>query len=51
MSDFLYVAFDAVMPTAAIYILRGGASGPCMWAKKIPLERARTLIRSAAIAI
>jgi hypothetical protein len=37
------------MPTATIYILEAGASGPCVWAEKIPLERARTLIRAASI--
>ncbi len=42
---------DAVMPTAAIYILEAGASGPWMWAEKIPLERARTLIRVAPVEI
>lgn len=42
-------AADALMPTATIYILEAGASGPCVWAEKIPLERARTLIRAASI--
>lgn len=42
---------DAVMPTAAIYILEAGAFGSWMWAEKIPLERARTLIRAAPVGI
>ena len=40
---------DAVMPAAAIYILQTGASGPWMWAEKIPLERALTLIPATPV--
>lgn len=44
-------AADAMMPSATIYILKAGASGPWMWAENIPLERARTFIRAAPIEI
>jgi hypothetical protein len=40
-------AADAIMPTATIYILNAGASGPWVWAEKILLEHASTIICAA----
>lgn len=35
---------DSIMPAATIYILCAGNEGPWMWAEKVPLERAQSVI-------